>query len=67
MKKLSKIEMKQLKGGNGIARNTCSTKTTCTYYDANDVLRTSVCQNKLIGGVWRCSCGNSGYPCSDQE
>lgn len=58
--------MKKLLGGNGSARNTCSTKTTCTYYDANDVLRTSVCQNKLIGGVWSCSCGNSGYPCSDE-
>lgn len=66
MRKLSKAAMRKLKGGINQARSTCSTKTTCTYYDANNVLRTSVCQNKLIGGVWQCSCGNSGYPCSDQ-
>jgi hypothetical protein len=68
MKKLLKQQMKQCRGGTGAARNTCSTKTTCEYYDyPTGLIKTAVCQNRQVApGVWDCRCGRSDTPCTDE-
>jgi hypothetical protein len=60
--------MKQVKGGADSLGNTCSTKTTCTYFDVvwNRYVD-AVCQSRLVGNSWECRCGRrSDDPCSDQ-